>query len=114
MTLMPVSNICALGSSWSNGGASRWISQRSSMPVSSLSLDVERLADHVQHVAERAVADRHRDAVADVAHDRAALQAVGRLQADGAHAAFADLLRDLGGDGDRLALELDVHLERRG
>ena len=28
------------------------------------------------------------------------------------HAALADLLRDLGGDGDRLALELDVHLER--
>ena len=28
------------------------------------------------------------------------------------HAAFADLLRDLGGDRDRLALELDVHLER--
>ena len=74
--------------------------------------DVERLADHVEHVAEHAVADRHRDAVAEVAHDRAALQAVGRLQADGPHAAVADLLRDLGGDGDRLALELDVHLER--
>ena len=28
------------------------------------------------------------------------------------HAALADLLRDLGGDGDLLALELDVHLER--
>ena len=46
--------------------------------------DVERLADHVEHVAEHAVADRHRDAVAGVAHERAALQAVGRLQADGA------------------------------
>src|SRR3984957_6425631 len=32
MTLMPVSNIWALGSSWSNAGAGRWISQRSSMP----------------------------------------------------------------------------------
>ena len=28
------------------------------------------------------------------------------------HAAVADLLRDLGDDRDRLALELDVHLER--
>src|SRR3984957_16342894 len=32
MTLMPVSNIWALGSSWSNAGAARWISQRSSIP----------------------------------------------------------------------------------
>ena len=28
------------------------------------------------------------------------------------HAAVTDLLRDLGGDGDRLALELGVHLDR--
>ena len=35
MTLMPVSNICAFGSSWSNGGASRWMSHRSSMFVTS-------------------------------------------------------------------------------
>ena len=32
MTLMPVSNIWAFGSSWSNGGDSRWISQWSSIP----------------------------------------------------------------------------------
>ncbi len=31
---MPVSNISAFGSSWSNGGGSRWISHRSSMLVS--------------------------------------------------------------------------------
>ena len=74
--------------------------------------DVERLADHVPHVTERSVADRHLDAVTEVAHGGAALQTVGGLQADGAAAAFADLLRDLGGDGDLLALELDVHLER--
>src|SRR6476646_8682243 len=37
MTLMPVSNIWAFGSSWSNVGGSRWMSHRSSMPVSSLS-----------------------------------------------------------------------------
>jgi hypothetical protein len=38
MTLMPVSNICARASSWSKGGASRWISHRSSMPVTSASV----------------------------------------------------------------------------
>ena len=38
MTLMPVSNICARGSSSSNGGGSRWMSQRSSTaPMSSVS-----------------------------------------------------------------------------
>ena len=36
---------------------------------------------------------------------------VGFRQID-ADAALADLLRDLGGHRDRLALELDVHLER--
>ena len=82
------------------------------MPVTSDSRDVERLADHVPHVAERAVADRHLDAVAGVAHDGAAGETVGRLQADRTHAALADLLGDLGGDGDGLAFELDVHLER--
>ena len=35
---MPVSNIVARGSSWSNGGGSRWISHRSSMSVSSASV----------------------------------------------------------------------------
>ncbi len=37
-TLMPVSNICARASSWSKAGASRWISHRSLMLVTSLSL----------------------------------------------------------------------------
>ena len=32
MTLMPVSNIRAFGSSWSKVGGSRWISHRSSIP----------------------------------------------------------------------------------
>ena len=82
------------------------------MPVDLGLGDVERLADHVPHVAERAVADRHGDAAAEVAHDGAARQTVGGLQADRADAAFADLLRDLGGHDDLLALELDVDLER--
>ena len=38
MTLMPVSNMSARGSSWSNAGESRWISHRSSTaPMSSVS-----------------------------------------------------------------------------
>jgi hypothetical protein len=39
-------------------------------------------------------------------------EAVGRLQADGPAAAFADLLRNLGGHDDGRAFELDVHLDR--
>ena len=83
------------------------------MSVTSARVDVERLADHVPHVAERAVADRHLDAVAGVAHERcrACRPSVGFRQTT-RHAAFTDLLRDLGGDRDLLALELDVHLER--
>ena len=73
--------------------------------------DVERLADDVEHVAEHAVADRHRDAAPGVAHERAALEAVGRLHADDPHPAVTDLLRDLGDDRDRVAFELGVHLE---
>ena len=41
------------------------------------------------------VADGHRDRAAGVAHLRAADQAVGRLQRDGADHAVADVLRDL-------------------
>src|SRR5579872_2689362 len=43
MTLMPVSNICARGSRASKGGASRWISHRSSTaPMSAVSRDSPR------------------------------------------------------------------------
>ena len=60
---------------------------------------VEGLAQHVEHVAEHGVADRHPQAVAEVAHLGAPGEAVGRLQADAADPAVADLLGDLGGDG---------------
>ena len=82
------------------------------MPLELIGRGVERLADHVEHVAEHAVADRHLDAVPEVADDRAAPQTVGRLHADGPAPTLADLLRDLGDDRDRLTLELGVHLER--
>src|SRR5262249_60074754 len=73
--------------------------------------NVERLAEHVEHVPEHAVADRHLQAVAQVPDLRAPAQAVGRLHANGADAVLADLLGDLGHDGDRLAFEVDLHLE---
>jgi peptide chain release factor 1 len=72
---------------------------------------VERLAQHVEDVPEHAVADRHLEAVAQVAHLRAAAQAVGRLHADGANPVVAELLRDFGDDRDRLPLELDLHID---
>ena len=71
---------------------------------------VERLAEHVEHVAEHRVAYGHGDAPAGVAHRGASHQAVRRLHADAADAAFTDLLGHLGGDGHVLALELEVHL----
>ncbi len=61
---------------------------------------VEHVAPHVPHVTERAVADGHVDAATGVAHRGAARQTVGRLQADGADAAVAELLGDLGEHGD--------------
>ena len=51
--------------------------------------------------------------LAGVAHGRAAGQAVGRLHADGADAALAELLGDLGEHRLVVALDDDVELERR-
>ena len=110
MTLMPVSNMRADGSRASNVGASRWISQRS-ISAKFAGIVVERRAPDVPDVPEHLLADRDRDALAGVAHGRAAGQAVGRLHADRPDPAFAELLGDLGEDLDRLALDGDVELE---
>src|SRR5437773_415578 len=61
-----------------------------------LLLGVERLADHVEHVAQGAVADRHGDAATGVAHRGSAPQPVGGLEADGPHARVGQLLGHLG------------------
>ena len=74
--------------------------------------DVERLPEHVEHVAENAVPDRHLQAVTEVAHLRAPAKTVGGLHADGPHPVVADLLGHLGHDANGLALELDLHLDR--
>ena len=111
MTLMPVSNICVLGSRASKAGAVA-VDLPVVLDLVGVELgDVERLADHVEHVAEHAVAHRHGDAAAGVAHRGAPGEAVGGLEADGPDAGVADLLGDLGRDLDGLALDGDGHLE---
>ena len=72
---------------------------------------VQRLAEHVEHVAEHGVPHRHGDPPAQVAHRGAPDEAVGLLHADAAHPAVADLLRHLGGDLRRGALQLDGELD---
>ena len=57
--------------------------------------EVDRLAEHVEHAAERLRPDRHRDRRAEVDDLHAALHAVGRLHRDGAHAVLADVLLHL-------------------
>ena len=61
---------------------------------------VERLADDVEHVAEHGVTDGHGDALAALAHDGTAHEAVGRAHAHAANATLADLLGNFGDDGD--------------
>ena len=61
---------------------------------------VHRLAEHVQHAAERFGTNGHRDRLTEVFGAHAALDAVGRLHRDGAHAVFAEVLLDLADDVD--------------
>ena len=63
--------------------------------------EVHRLAEHVQHAAERLGTDRHRNRLAEVGRLHAALHAVGRLHRDRAHAVLAEVLLDFGDDVDR-------------
>ena len=62
-------------------------------------LEVEALAEGVEHPAEGGVAHGHGDRAAGVGHLHAADQAVGRLQGDRAHHAVADVLGDLEREG---------------
>ena len=61
---------------------------------------VHRLADHVQHAAQRFLAHRHGHRLAQALGLHAAHQSVGRLQRDGAHAALANVLRHFADDVD--------------
>ena len=64
---------------------------------------VDRLADHVDHAAQRLLAHGHADGAAEVDRLHAAHHAVGRFHGDGAHAAFAEVL-----------LHFEDHVDRRG
>ena len=68
--------------------------------------EVHRLAEHVQHAAERLGTDRHRNRLAEIDRLHAALHAVGRLHRDRAHAVLAEVLLDFGDDVDRVAAAL--------
>ena len=105
MTLMPVSNIfssvdCCLERR--RGAVNRPALLRLHRTVRK----VDRLAEHVQHAAERLGADRHRDRLAEIDRLHAALHAVGRLHRDRAHAVLAEVLLDFGDDVERLAARL--------
>ena len=62
-------------------------------------------------MAEDGVADRDRNATAEVAHGGAADEPVGLLHADAADAPVTDLLRHFGCHGVRGAVELNVELD---
>ena len=74
--------------------------------------NVERLAEHVEHVALGHIANRHLDRRAGVEDLGAADQAVGRLQRDRADHVVTDVLLDLQGQRLGLAAEGDVHVQR--
>ena len=61
---------------------------------------VDRLAEHIQHAAERLWADRHRNPLAEVHRAHAALHPVGRLHRDRADAVLAEMLLDFRDDVD--------------
>ncbi len=61
---------------------------------------IDRLAQHIEHAAERLLAHGNGDGLAEIVGFHAANQTVGRLHGDGAHTAFADVLRHFGGDID--------------
>ena len=102
MTLMPVSNISVLDSSWSNGGDGRWIGQRSLMSrlLSSTSSGLPSTLKTWPLVTSPTGTEIGR---AGVGHRRAADQAVGRLHRDRADLVVAEVLRDLEGQRHRLA-----------
>ena len=67
---------------------------------------VDRVADHVEHAAQRRLADGHGHRAAGVDALLAADQAVGRAQGDAPHAAAAEVLLHLAGEVDLHALVL--------
>ena len=71
---------------------------------------IEPLADHVEDVTEHGIADGNGDTATGVDHRRSASEPVGRLQADAARPALADLLGDLRGDENLVAVDDEPYL----
>jgi hypothetical protein len=71
------------------------------------SLAVDRLAQHVEHPAQRVGADRDRDRGTGVRGLGSACQAVGRGHGHGAHPVVAEVLLDLAHQGVAVALDAD-------
>jgi hypothetical protein len=94
---MPVSNI----SSW---WTARRTAARGGEWACALLADgaelVHRLADHVEHAAQRLLAHRHADGAAEVDGLHAAHHAVGGFHGHRAHAAFAQVLLHFEDDVD--------------
>ena len=102
MTLMPVSNIFS-SVDWSTSFGRRAVDRPALLRLDRAIREVDRLAEHVQHAAERRRADRHRDRRVGVEGLHAALHAVGGLHRDRADAVLAEVL-----------LHLDHHVDRVG
>ena len=98
MTFTPVSNISICGG---------LLVERRRLAMDRVALGgidraqlVHRVADDVQHAAQRLAAHGHRDGAAEVDGLHAAHHAFGGLHGDAAHAAFAELLLHFQDDVD--------------
>ena len=74
---------------------------------------VEAIAPNVPNVAKRAITHRHREATTGITHGSATRKTIGGLEADSAHPAVTELLRDFGKHRYRLAVDGYCELERR-
>jgi hypothetical protein len=61
---------------------------------------IDRFAQHIQHTAEGLRTHRHADGFAQIQRGHPALQTIGGLHGDGAHAAFSQVLLDFRDDVD--------------
>ena len=84
---------------------------RPALAVLELGSLVDRLAEQVEDPAQGHVADRNRDRIAGVDHAVAALEAVGGVHRDGAHAVVAEVLLHLADEIGRFAVPVTAHLD---
>ena len=108
MTLMPVSKTSVLVDRSASGGGIAV--NRPALFGVDRAAAVDRLAEQVEHAAERLLADRHRHRAAGVDALQAADQAVGAAEGDAADAAAAEVLLHFAGEVDLHALVLGVDL----